>query len=151
MNLHRLNVPSSGFKTLYGSSLRIVRVLYESCLKSKLGGIEMDERMVEIVNNYGDRNQGMMLIEEMSELAKAICKIDRLTDGFEAIGVSDAMHKEANDNLREEIADVHIMLIQMQYIAGLSDTELNEIVNMKLDRQIERIRLINSYREMGGT
>lgn len=111
----------------------------------------MDERMVEIVNNYGDRNQGMMLIEEMSELAKAICKIDRLTDGFEAIGVSDAMHKEANDNLREEIADVHIMLIQMQYIAGLSDTELNEIVNMKLDRQIERIRLINSYREMGGT
>ncbi len=42
-------------------------------------------------------------------------------------------------NIKEEIADVMIMLEQIKYLLSISDTDINEIIDQKLNRQLERI------------
>lgn len=48
----------------------------------------------------------LMMVEEMSELTKAICKLYRTKD--------DGSASAAVENIREEMADVQIMLDQMK-------------------------------------
>ena len=69
---------------------------------------------------FGERNQLIVAVEELSECQKAICKILR--------GGEDYRH------LAEEIADATIMLEQMRYIFGL-----NELVCEKMDQKIMRL------------
>ena len=77
-----------------------------------------------IANYYGDDSQLYMAIEEMSELTKEICKYKRLPSNY--------------DKLADEIADVKIMIEQLEYIFGVSN-EVEERINYKLDRQLRRI------------
>ena len=44
------------------------------------------------------------------------------------------------DHIVEEIADVMCMLKQFQYYYGISDEEVEKIMNEKIDRQLERIK-----------
>lgn len=62
------------------------------------------------VHTFGKEHQKLMAIEEMSELTKALCKDTRYPDKPAIL-----------DNVAEEIADVRIMLDQMEYIFGCSD------------------------------
>lgn len=73
--------------------------------------------MAEIISYYGHESQKMMLLEEMAELQKEICKDMRYDPDLEAI--------------TEEMADVMIMLEQIQI--------LHKITNEKLHRQLRRI------------
>ena len=77
-----------------------------------------------IANFYGQHSQLMMAIEEMSELTKEICKYERFK-GNEA-------------KLIDEIADVKIMVEQLEYILGVNK-EVDARINYKLDRQMRRI------------
>ena len=75
------------------------------------------------VSTYGPDAQMKMMVEEMSELTKAICKLWRARPGSpEAF--------EAERSIIEEAADVQIMLDQIRIIFG--DTE--EIEQQKVDR-----------------
>lgn len=76
---------------------------------------------------YGVRSQQDMMIEESSELNKAILKLRRATDAIEI------MHLEAD--VREEMADVQIMLDQMKIIYGIPEAE----EEYKLNRLSERL------------
>ena len=77
-----------------------------------------------IANFYGDDSQMYMAIEEMSELTKEICKYKRLPNNYEKIA--------------DEIADVKIVIEQLEYIFGVSK-EVEKRVNYKLERQLRRI------------
>lgn len=81
--------------------------------------------MAEIISYYGHESQKMMLLEEMSELQKEICKDMRYDPDLEAI--------------TEEVADVLIMLEQIQMMYHISETKLHKITNEKLHRQLRRI------------
>lgn len=81
-----------------------------------------------ILDTYGVVPQLDMLVEECSELIQAACKLTRTEIGAEAA---------AKDNLREEIADVLIMIEQIKY--GLKLTDLDVIIGSKIDRQLRRI------------
>ena len=81
--------------------------------------------MAKIINYYGHESQKMMLLEEMAELRKEICKDMRYDPDLEAI--------------TEEVADVMIMLEQIQMMYDISDIRLLEITNEKLVRQLRRI------------
>lgn len=81
--------------------------------------------MAEIIGYYGHESQKMMLLEEMSELQKEICKDMRYDPDLEAI--------------TEEVADVLIMLEQIQMMYHISETKLHKITNEKLHRQLRRI------------
>lgn len=70
---------------------------------------------------WGAENQEKMVVEEMSELTKEICKHWRGRDNLDAIA--------------DEIADVTIMLEQLQLIYNLNDS-----VSMHMDTKILRLQ-----------
>lgn len=78
-----------------------------------------------LIDHYVHESQKMMLLEEMAELQKEICKEFR-----------GELNKEA---ITEEVADVLIMLEQVQMMYDISDIRLREITNEKLVRQLRRI------------
>ena len=78
-----------------------------------------------LIDPYGHESQKMMLLEEMAELQKEICKEFR-----------GELNKEA---ITEEVADVLIMLEQVQMMYDISDIKLLEITSEKLVRQLRRI------------
>jgi len=81
------------------------------------------------VDTWGRFAQVDMMIEEMSELTKALLKERRVPPA----PVSEL--ENAITNIREEIADVQIMLDQMKLIYG----DPKNIESEKLDRLAERL------------
>ena len=77
------------------------------------------------IETYGENAQLDMVIEEMSELIKEICKRKRGKDN----------HAE----IVEEVADVLIMIEQLKIICQIGSKELNEIKWEKIKRLNERI------------
>ena len=69
---------------------------------------------------FGEQNQLIVAIEELSECQKEICKILRGGDGLR--------------NLAEEIADATIMLEQIQLIFSINDCVCNF-----MDEKIKRL------------
>ena len=87
--------------------------------------MDMDERIKKIADYYGYESQMDMLCEECGEFVQARNKLRRNVDG-------------AYQNCLEEIADIAIMIEQMKLICGADRIE--QIMNEKLDRQIQRIK-----------
>lgn len=78
---------------------------------------------------YGFQNQCDILIEEMSELTKAIIKYRRNNTNPATI-----------NNMCEEIADVLIMLQQMLFAMPiLSSIDVESFVNYKINRLAQRL------------
>lgn len=91
----------------------------------------MDLRNIDIydmaINHWGMQKQMTKAVEELAELTKEICKI-QLDDGPEI----------TTKNLVEEIADVRIMLEQLEWMFQIF-TEVEETIQYKLDRTKQRI------------
>ena len=73
---------------------------------------------------WGIGSQLMMAIEEMSELTKEICKYRRFQD-------KQASYRE---NIKEEIADVLIMIEQLKYIFKYTDEDIDLVKQIKLNK-----------------
>lgn len=71
---------------------------------------------------YGEKAQKLMAIEEMSELTKEICK--------------DFRGKLDREHLIEEMADVLITMEQLMIMYKISDREIQQMY----ERKIERLR-----------
>lgn len=84
----------------------------------------MDERIKTIANHYG-------LIHQLHKLLEEVCELKKATDGF-------LNNRDNLDHLQEEIADVRIMIAQVEYLLGM-DSVIRYYVSLKLDRQIKRI------------
>lgn len=82
------------------------------------------------INRYGTALQLQMAIKEMSELTKAICNLQRAVTFNYRNG---AKIKVAHESVREEIADVYIMLAQLVEIVGKPE-EVQQIVLEKLEQ-----------------
>lgn len=83
-----------------------------------------------IMNNYTYEQQREIFVEECAEAIQAVQKCKRKEIPSEALA--------AFENLKEEVADVLIMAEQMRLYIGAK--EVDKIINVKLDRQIKRIR-----------
>ena len=88
----------------------------------------MDERIKQIADKFGLKNQLEQAEEECAELILAIQKFKRYKCGFV---------ETYYENVREETADVYIMMCQLMYLMGYDS--IMEIVDKKLNRQIERM------------
>lgn len=82
--------------------------------------VKLAKLLVETIYHYGENNQKMKAIEELSELIKAICKNDI-------------------ENIREEIADVYVMLEQLEIIYTFPHDSIERIKEEKIKRTIEQI------------
>lgn len=85
---------------------------------------EQLRKLIRIIEEYGSDKQQDIAIEECSELIKAICKYKRTLDHVE--------------DIVDEIADVKIMLAQLEIIFGCSGA-VEDRVEYKINRQLERI------------
>ena len=89
--------------------------------------MDREKILKDAVREFGVYSQMFMCVEKMSELTKAICKYHR------AHG-NDEIHASI-DNMREEMADVQIMLNQMKIMFG----DVEDIERTKLERLEKRM------------
>lgn len=95
-----------------------------------------EQKIQYIADYYGYEPQSRQLIEEMAELTVALNKAWRKT--FDTVDKIPNMDDE--ERIVEEIADVEIMITQIEYLLGISAMELNNMIEQKLNRQLERIK-----------
>lgn len=117
-------------------------VLKNPLQRSQEGNKEIENKIKTISELYGYDAQSRQCIEEMAELTQAINKFWRkdLKCGCEHNYLWDRSipkETETYKNMLEEIADVQIMLWQMEY---LLNADVSPIIEQKLDRQLERIK-----------
>lgn len=88
--------------------------------------------MKKIAEFYGYENQSLLLIEELSELTKALTKLTRINSG--QTSSKQITVEQAIDNIKEEMADVIIMIEQVKDILNISDEDIEEIIKLKIER-----------------
>lgn len=85
-----------------------------------------------LINKIIEKYKYLQLLkasEECSELAKALNKFY-----IKQILEPETNHEKEFENIKEEIADVEIMLTQLKKILGITDKELLKIQELKLKR-----------------
>lgn len=100
-----------------------------------------NEAIKKISQHYGYDTQSRQLIEEMAELTQAINKlwrVEKFCESKDILDIKGFLVPETR-NVIEEITDVTIMLEQIKYLLHISDTDINDIIEQKLNRQLERI------------
>ena len=92
----------------------------------------MKDKLLKIINHYGISHQQRKLEEEVFELQEAITIFENTDFGNcnRLIFVKDIL---------EEFTDVKVMLEQIKLFYELNDKRIEEIMNYKIDRQLERI------------
>lgn len=85
----------------------------------------MDKDLRNIAEHYGLRVQMRQLVEEMAELIQVICKSERYD------------LDTVREHLVEEVADVEVVLEQVDYLLG--DSRIAQIKAEKIARQKRRI------------
>lgn len=80
-----------------------------------------------IIDHYGPEAQKVKAIEELSELQKEIAK--------------DLIGQGSVECVAEEIADVQVMIEQLQIIYGIDHSQVKDIMREKILRTMHRIVL----------
>lgn len=99
----------------------------------------VDDKARCIARHYGYYAQSVQAIEELSELITAIAKHRRMVSKMTAPHDPREIGGKERNNVIEEMADVTIMIWQMQYLVGIDGQEVYNVIRQKLDRQLERI------------
>ena len=89
----------------------------------------MEEKLKQIISHYGVKNQLKYIHSEYYELDEAILACEE----------SGELSEYYQDNIAGEIADIMVMLKQFQYYYGISDKQIEDIMNFKIERQLSRI------------
>lgn len=97
-----------------------------------------------IVDTYGADPQMDMMIEEASELTKALLKYRRKSKSDSSTG--DEM-MALRDAIIDEIADTKIMLAQMEILFGCAG-EVEAQIESKIKRQMDRLDESRVNRQM---
>lgn len=96
----------------------------------------MKNDLLKIINTYGVLPQLKYFYSEVYELSEAIIN----AEDNRLIGISRKPSELAIEHTAEEIADVTVMLKQLQYYYGIEDKDINDIMISKIDRQLNRIK-----------
>ena len=90
-----------------------------------------------VIGFYGKDIQSVVAMEECAELIQAISKMRRSEDArYEDDGEA---YDKAYGNLVEEMADVFIVLEQLEEMYEVSDREIQNVIEKKTVRQEERM------------
>ena len=83
-----------------------------------------EDKVKEIAEHYGLKNQLRQLAEECSELS---------------VESSHSARKGTTVKIIEEMADVMIMIEQVIYLAKIDKCDIEDCINYKINRQLKRI------------
>jgi len=98
----------------------------------------MKDKLLQIINHYGIDKQLKYIHSEYFELDEAI--IEYINDEYDYYSQVEESHIK---HITEEIADVMVMLKQFQYYYGIEDKQVEDVMNYKIDRQLDRIEKEN--------
>ena len=89
------------------------------------------EIIIKSIQHYGQDNQSTVCMEECAELIQAISKTKR--------------GKIDRNNMEEEIADVLICIEMLKLMYSLSDSNIDEWILKKQQRELERMKKTLKY------
>ena len=89
-----------------------------------------------IAENKDSREVNDLLVEELSELIRAVIKLERYNFCDKSLRCN---YHEIYDNIYEELADVTIMLFQFIYKNKISQQNLIDEISKKIIRYYETI------------
>ena len=93
--------------------------------------IQIDEYTSELLelarNTYGNKNQILVCMEELNELACVLAKYPRYEDEATAT-------QELYEKVLDEVADVTVILSHVKSIFNISDEDLDSRISKKLTR-----------------
>lgn len=91
----------------------------------------------ELIDYYGKEDRTTVVMEELAEFAKTVSKYKRYVLNKEKYkGDTRYNESEIVDSLKEEIADTLICIRIMQDITGIDDSEIEEEVRQKNNRNV---------------
>ena len=79
-------------------------------------------------------------IEELSELMQVICKLKRLTNRDKTLRKEE---KQIYGELKEELADVYLLLEQIKILTQTNDYEIERRISEKIKRTFEKVGVSN--------
>jgi Lar family restriction alleviation protein len=109
--------------------LRTLKYLKENAVMP----IHKKQDWLGIANYYG-KKQIPLVIEEMAELTQALTKYMRIRQSGQPVRKT---MDEVTDGIKEELSDVIVMMIQLQYLFNIDNDTINEIADEKLKRTLK--------------
>ena len=88
---------------------------------------------LDVANYYGIK-QIPVAIEEMAELTQVLTKYLRISQGGQP---ALKLMSEVQDSVEEELSDVIVMMIQLQYLFNIDNGTINKIADEKLKRTLK--------------
>lgn len=98
----------------------------------------MKEKLIEIIQHYGILKQLKYIHTEYFELDEAILEYENSGWDFNDEDCK-VVEQQYRGHIAEEIADIMVMLKQFQYSYCIDDKYIEDMMNIKIDRQLERI------------
>ena len=111
--------------------------------------MKKNQKLRKIINHYGIKKQLKYFQSEIFELNEAIIQyeerkrnpIDIICNVLEPIMAAMNNRKliKNTEDIKGEIADVMVMLKEIQLYYNIKTEDIKEVMTLKIDRQIERI------------
>ena len=104
----------------------------------------MDKDLLEKIKQVRELNTTpnilTIAIEELSELSQVICKLKRLTNQDKTLRKEE---KQIYGELKEELADVYLLLEQIKILTQTNDYEIERRISEKIKRTFEKVGVSN--------
>ena len=101
---------------------------------------DLAEKISQLIKINTLQNILTISIEELSELMQVICKLKRWND------YDVTLRKESSqifEDLKEELADVYLLLEQLKIINDINDYEIERRISEKIRRTFEKVGVSN--------
>ena len=101
---------------------------------------DLAEKISQLIKINTLQNILTISIEELAELMQVICKLKRLTNQDKTLRKEE---KQIYGELKEELADVYLLLEQIKIINDINDYEIERRINEKIRRTFEKVGVSN--------
>ena len=101
---------------------------------------DLAEKISQLIKINTSQNILTISIEELAELMQVICKLKRWND------YDVTLRKESSqifEDLKEELADVYLLLEQLKIINDINDYEIERRISEKIRRTFEKVGVSN--------
>lgn len=97
----------------------------------------MNNKLLKIIQHYGVNSQQRKLQEEVFELQEAITTHELKQSVEYEIPLTEIVG--THEHIVEELSDCLVVLAQFQYYYNITDEEIYDVMQQKIDRTIKRI------------
>ena len=101
---------------------------------------DLVEKISQLIKINTSQNILTIAIEELSELIQVICKLKRLTNQDKTLRKEE---HQIFEDLKEELADVYLLLEQIKLITTINDYEIERRISEKIRRTFEKVGVSN--------